>query len=251
MKRILSIVLCAASVAAFGEETTVTNVAFSLYPVTSRSKETIVAISLRGMDGEPVAVSDLVKTANLTAGDKLYTFENGVYKEWTLEDGAWVGANKKYTMDKTGQLVAAEGDDPSTVRKEVGSGIWLVRKDVPTAAFTFYLYGKPDDKPQTAIVGGSEETPTINLVGNPTPDEVTLTAQMFTGATGGDRIEVPDGNGAFGRSVYTYNGTESKWKTTDPTTHKRVEGYPKIPANQGFWYVSTGSGFKISWSAAN
>lgn len=251
MKRILSIVLCAAAVAAFGEETAVTNVTFSLYPVASSNKNTIVAISLRGMDGQPVAVSNLVKTANLTEGDKLYTFENGKYEGWTLTGGAWVGAEKKYTMNGAGQLVVDEGTSASTVQMSVGSGIWLVRKVVPEQAFTFYLYGKPDDKPQTAIVGGSEETPTINLVGNPTPDEVTLTAQMFTGATGGDRIEVPDGNGAFGRSVYTYNGTESKWKTTDPTTHKRVEGYPKIPANQGFWYVSTGSGFKISWSAAN
>ena len=241
MKRILSIVLCAAAVAAFGEETTVTNVAFSLYPVTSSSKNTIVAISLRGMDGQPVAVSNLVKTANLTEGDKLYTFENGVYKEWTLEDGAWVGANKKYTMDKTGQLVAANGDDPSTVRKEVGSGIWLVRKDVPTAAFTFYLYGKPVDKPQTDIVGGA-----INLVGNPTTSQVTLETRMLTGAVEGDRIEVPGGVSALGRSKYTYNGTI--WQTTDPETHKRVEGYPTIPANQGFWYVSKGtSAVTITW----
>ena len=246
MKRILSIVLCAASVAAFGEETTVTNVAFSLYPVTSSSKETIVAISLRGMDGEPVAVSDLVKTTNLTAEDKLYTFENGKYEEWTLEDGAWVGANKTYTMDKTGQLVEAIGTDASTVTKAVGSGIWLVRKAVPTAAFTFYLYGKPDDELETTIFGGK-----INLVGNPTTSQVTLTKLMLAGATTGDKIEVPGGTGVLERVSYTYNGTT--WKTTDPVTNLRVEGFPEIPANQGFWYLSTPTGetFKISWPKAN
>lgn len=244
MKRILSIVLCAAAIAAFGEETTVTNVAFSLYPVTSSSKETIVAISLRGMDGQLVAVSDLVKTTNLTAGDKLYTFENGVYKEWTLAGGAWVGANKTYTMDKTGRLIAAEGDDPSVVRKEVGSGIWLVRNAdyTPGTEFKFYLYGTPDKNPQTDIVGCA-----INLVGNPTTSSVTLNETMLTGAEAGDRIEVPDGTGILGRSVYTCYGEEKQWKTFG-SDHKLTPGLPTIPANQGFWYVSKGSSFTINWS---
>lgn len=247
MKRILSIVLCAAAVAAFGEETTVTNVAFSLYPVTSSSKETIVAISLRGMDGQLVAVSDLVKTTNLTAEDKLYTFENGVYKEWTLAGGAWVGANKTYTMDKTGRLIAAEGDDPSVVRKEVGSGIWLVRNAdyTPGTEFKFYLYGKPFSAP-TDIKGGA-----VNLVGNPTTSQVKLTQAMLADATTGDKIEVPGGTGVLERVSYTYNGTT--WRTTDPVTNKRVEGLPEIPANQGFWYLSapTGIKFTISWPKAN
>lgn len=242
MKRILSIVLCAAAVAAFGEETTVTNVTFSLYPVTSSSKETIVAISLRGMDGQPVAVADLVKTSNLTEGDKLYTFENGKYEGWTLTGGAWVGANKKYTMSETGQLVEAEGDDPSTVRKEVGSGIWLVRNDpyVAGTEFTFYLYGKPVDNPQTTIVGGA-----INLVGNPTTSQVMFTKTMLAGAATGDKIEVPGGTGILGRGVYLYDG--NTWTTTNPKTHLLEEGFPTIPANQGFWYVSKGSSFTINW----
>lgn len=242
MKRILSIVLCAAAIAAFGEETTVTNVTFSLYPVTSSSKNTIVAISLRGMDGQPVAVANLVKTANLTEGDKLYTFEDGKYEGWTLTGGAWVGATKNYTMNEQGQLVEAEGVDPSTARKEVGSGIWLVRNDSYAGVeFTFYLYGKPDDNPQTDIVGGA-----VNLVGNPTTSSVPLTVEMLTGAVAGDRIEVPGGDSVLGRSKYTYNGTI--WQTTDPTTHKRVQGYPTIPANQGFWYVSKGpSAVTITW----
>ena len=221
-----------------------TNVAFSLYPVTSSSKETIVAISLRGMDGQPVAVSNLVKTANLTAGDKLYTFENGVYKEWTLAGGAWVGADKTYTMNKTGQLVAANGDDPSVVRKEVGSGIWLVRNDqYDEEPFTFYLYGTPDKNPQTDIAGGA-----VNLVGNPTTSSVPLTVEMLKDAANGDRIEVPGGTGILGRLVYTYDGTQ--WKTFG-SDHKLTPGLPTIPANQGFWYVSKGSSFTMSWPTAN
>lgn len=249
MKRILSIVLCAAAVVAFGEETTVTNVAFSLYPVTSSSKETIVAISLRGMDGGLVAVSDLVKTANLTEGDQLYTFENGRYEGWTLTDGAWVGANKKYTMDKTGLSVAAEGVDPSTANREVGSGIWLVRKDGPQAAFTFYLYGKkPVGDLQTTIVGKA-----VNLVGNPRSSAVQLASGMISNAVKGDRIEVPGGKGILGRDVYTYNG--EKWMTI--LGGELTEGLPEIPANHGFWYVSQNQNTdedknsKIIWPSGN
>lgn len=241
MKRILSIVLCAAAVAAFGEETTVTNVTFSLYPVTSSSKNTIVAISLRGMDGQPVAVADLVKTANLTEGDKLYTFENGKYEGWTLTGGAWAKAEKKYTMDATGQLVVDQGADASTVQMAVGSGIWLVRNDSYAGAeFTFYLYGKPVSDLQTTIVGGA-----INLVGNPTTSQVKLTKTMLAGAATGDKIEVPGGTGILGREVYLYDG--NTWTTTNPKTHLLEEGFPTIPANQGFWYVSKGNSFTINW----
>ena len=244
MKRILSIVLCAAAVAAFGGETTVAEVTFSLYPVTSSLKNTIVAISLKGMDGQPVAVSDLVKTTNLTLGDKLYTFENGKYDEWTLEGGAWVKVETKYTMDSAGNSTVGEGSDPSTVTRAVGSGIWLVRNDqYDGEPFTFYLYGTPDKNPQTTIAGGA-----VNLVGNPTTSSVTLTVEMLKDAANGDRIEVPGGTGILGRLVYTYDGTQ--WQTFG-SDHKLTPGLPTIPANQGFWYVSKGSSFTMSWPTAN
>lgn len=242
MKRILSIVLCATAIAAFGEETAVTDVTFSLYPVTSSLKNTIVAISLRGMDGQPVAIANLVKTANLTSGDRLYAFEDGVYEEWSLENGAWVKVEKKYMMNKEGQLVEAGGVDPATSTKEVGSGIWLVRNDSyePGTEFKFYLYGKPVTSPTSTTAAEA-----WTLIGNPTRETVTITAERFgaNALSEGDQIVIPlapSGN----LSRYTYS-VKYGWRTTD-AKGQWVTTSPSLGAGLGCW-IRTTKVASINW----
>ena len=243
MKRILSIVLCAAAVAAFGEDTAVTNVAFSIYPVNSTLKNTIVAISLRGLDGERIAVSNLVKTTNLTAGDKLYTFDDGMYEEWTLEEsGSWGKVEKKYTMNKTGALVVSDGTDASTVQMSVGSGIWLVRNDqyVEGTSFTFYLYGKPESSPVSTTVAGK-----WTLIGNPTTGSVTISAKMLQDISQGDEIVLEN------RKRYTWWDDSTGWITTDENgTLIKANPQPALGAGHGCW-MHTKSGATITWTGAN
>lgn len=241
MKRILSIVLCAAAVAAFGEGTPVTNVTFSIYPVSSTLTNTIVAVSLRGMDGEPVAVSNLVKTANLTEGDKLYTFEDGKYEEWKLAGGAWVKVEKKYTMSRTGTLVQDTGADASTVTRAVGSGIWLVRSDKwDGEEFTFYLYGKPESAPVSTTVAGA-----WTLIGNPTTQPVTIGSGILENISADDEIVMEN------RKRYTWWNAVIGWITTDASgVLVQANPQPALGAGHGCW-IKTKSVATITWTDAN
>ena len=183
--------------------------------------------------------SNLVKTTNLTVGDRLVEFRNDKYTGWVLAESGKVKYWKEeieYFQDASGEKSNGSSPMADTVRGAVGTGIWLVRKE-PTDkdgnAIPFYIYGKPVSDPKTTIVGDA-----INLVGNPTTNSVILTTGMLSGAATGDKIEVPGGTGVLGRQAYSYDGTT--WKTTDPATHLRVDGFPTIPANEGFWYVTGG-----------
>ena len=79
---------------------------------------------------EHVAAVDLVKTTNLTTGDKLYVYDgaNTMYKAWQLRDsGLWEPvavyrvANGYVEFDKA---------EPATKASEVarGTGVWLKRE---------------------------------------------------------------------------------------------------------------------------
>lgn len=257
MKKILSIVFCAAAVSVFGDTETQLGGEIGVAEVTSSDKNTIVAVSYEDLDPSiksGIAVSNLVKTTNLTVGDQLVIYVDGEYSSWILAqegDGKpkyWAKNEVTFMIKADGSSTEGTGLEASESIRTVGTGIWLVRNAdyKPGTEFKFYLYGKPVSAPQTTIAGGA-----VNLVGNPTPNPVTLTEGlegMLKGATKGDRIEVPGGTGILGRLVYTYDGTQ--WQTFG-SDHKLTPGLPTIPANQGFWYVSKGGSFTMSWPTAN
>ena len=244
MKNILSIALCATAIAAFGDDIVVSTADVGIYPVQSSTKNTLIAVSLKGDDGQNISVSNLVKTANLTEGDKLYAFdsETGLYEGWELDENKrWKSATTKYYIDASGNVAAKEGTAAGGATQVVGSGIWLVRAVTPAEEFTIYLTGKPVTSPTTTIFAGK-----TNLVGNPT--KVAGTPEI-SGAVAGDVIEVPGGESQTGRIRYQYDGSE--WTTMQ--NHRPVPGRPLIPANQGFWYLSKGkSNIAIeTWTPAN
>lgn len=244
MKNILSIALCATAIAAFGDDIVVSETQVGIYPVQSSTKNTLIAVSLHGDDGQAISVSNLVKTANLTEGDKLYAFDstNGLYEGWTLDvNKRWQSATTKYTIDASGNIAAKQGTSAGGATQIVGSGIWLVRASDTPDSFTIYLTGKPVTSPTTTIVAGK-----TNLVGNPTKADGT---PVISGAVAGDVIEIPGENAQTGRIRYQYDGSE--WTTMQ--NHRPVPGRPLIPANQGFWYLSKGeSNITIeTWTPAN
>lgn len=260
MKKLLSIALCAAAVSAFGDTVTRLGGEIGVSEIRSKLTNTIVAISYDDLAGKPgetgMVYSNLVKTANLTAGDRLVEFRDNKYTGWVLAEDEvtkvkfWqeqVGA----FVDSAGSTITLNSPTAATSSGMVGTGIWLVRQnptDEKGDAKPFYIYGKPVDNPTTKIFGGTAKTPTFNLVGNPTTYDVQLTGEMLTGATSGDQIVVPGETGLLGRQSYLYNGTG--WMTIHPDTGLPTSGLPKIFANQGFWYVSTGTEFTISWTNA-
>ena len=139
MKKILSIALCAAAVSVFGETETGTQLGgeIGVAEVTSSNKNTIVAISYNDLaGGSGMVYSNLVKTTNLTKGDRLIEFRDDKYTGWVLAqsgDVKYWQEQLEFIQDADGKQIGVSSPTPDTVRGAVGTGIWLIRQN-PTDA---------------------------------------------------------------------------------------------------------------------
>ena len=164
MKKLLSIALCAAAAAAFADEV----ISLGQVGVTKIAAQanTIIAVSYQDLAGGDVAISNLVKTTNLAAGDQMAVFNDGVYETWTLEEGTggakyWAKNEKQYTLDGDGKLVEDTTRDAAIVTESVGTGLWIIQKG-DTIQDDVYLYGKPSAVETSTTVAGK-----WTLIGNP------------------------------------------------------------------------------------
>lgn len=229
MKKLLSIVLCAATASAFADgnpsnsETVLGTVGVTA--ITTSLSNAIVAVSYDDLaGGSGIVVSNFVKTTNLTKGDQLAVFSNGVYSTWRLEQVGdtgpkyWAKNDKEFTVDSDGKLKEGTGSAASDITQAVGTGIWLVRQN-PTegnVAKPFYIYGKPSTSKISTIAAGK-----WTLIGNPRQTRVTIGTNtvantvVVAGAADYDQIVVPvPPNGELG--YYTFKKGKG-WRTTDGT----------------------------------
>lgn len=252
MNKLLSIAFCAAAVSAFADPAEAVLGQVGVTAITSSLQNTIVAVSYDDLaGGSGMVVSNLVKTANLEAGDQLAVFNNGegseIYDTWTLTKDEndvlyWAKNDKTFFVDANG-LREGEGQAASAVTNMVGTGIWLCRKTPPTGSFTFYIYGKPSTAKTITTTPG-----VWNLVGNPTQGDVTITKAIAPGANN-DEILVP---GEQGLVRYLYktaaNDHQGGWLRA-----KNAQGEwgpaPDITAGTGFW-IKTTSAITINWQPA-
>ena len=174
MKKILSIALCAAAVSAFGDtETELGQVGVTA--ITTSLSNAIVAISYDDLAGGQMVYSNLVKTANLTKGDRLVEFRDDKYTGWVLEESGnvkyWKEMNEIF-VDGSGNQITPVSPTADTIRGAVGTGIWLMRQkptDSSSAPIPFYIYGKPVSTLKSQIEAGK-----WTLVGNPTQEPKTI-----------------------------------------------------------------------------
>lgn len=231
MKKLLCGFLCVSAGALLATEVTVATV--DVIAVDSGLKNTIVAIPGLDLAGGKLVVSNLVKTSNLTIGDKLYAFVGGEYESWELKNGAggryWDHAAQRYTISSAGAVESAS-TPASNMRMDVGSGIWLSRTGDVTTGHPFYIYAAHTNELSTTVAANTEV-----LLGNPLTGSDK--APSITGAQSGDKIILP---GKF-LKTYTYSG--SAW------TSSSGSGLPTITRGTGFWYksVSDGSDRTVSW----
>ena len=253
MKKMLFLLLGAAAVSAFGETTPTEAVLggeIGVTKIVSKLSNTVVAVSYNDLDPtvtSGIAISNLVKTANLTPGDQLAIFSNGVYTTWTLNQNGtegpkyWEKNEKAFTVGADDKLTVESGAAASDVTAAVGTGIWLIRQN-PTQngdAIPFYIYGKPS----TAIT--IKTKPGVwNLVGNPTQDNVLITPTVAQGANN-DEIRVP---GERGLVNYLYKATSNAWLRAKDVTGKWGPA-PTIAPGTGFW-IKTGGEITINWQSA-
>ena len=231
MKKILCGMVCVAAGASFASiEATVATV--DVIAVDSSLSNTVIAVP--GLDlatGGDLAISNLVKTTNLTPGDRMLAFSGGNYDCWTLSsDKIWVKPDLKFTLDGVGADHVVNTVDASLVTKAVGSGIWISRQD---ASKPIYIYAQHTNTLSSTVAAG-----TTALLGNPSQ---TSKAPTISGCAELDQIIVPTSGLP---KTYTYK--DSQWYSY--TGLEKEYGLPTVTAGTGFWYVSKGSAaVTVSW----
>ena len=250
MKKLLSIALCAVTASAFaeGEPAAAELGTVGVTAITTSLSNAIVAVSYDDLaGGEGIVVSNFVKTTNLTVGDQLAVFTNGVYSTWKLEqvDGAtgpkyWAKNEKEFTVGSDGKLQEGTGSAAADVTQAVGTGIWLVRQK-PIAeggsTNTFYIYGKPVTSRTLTLVKDK-----WNLVGNPMQVRATISGTF----SDGDEIVVPlEPYGLLSRYTYFTDGWQ---KVNKNDQWEKV--IPVLQPGLGCW-IRTKEAISITWSASN
>ena len=238
---------------------------FGAMKVDSPREKTIVAVPWVRCDrntttNAPIALSEYVSTADLDEGDCVLALDEGKtkYLGWVCRGGRWE-AIEGYRADEKGVVIEI-GGEPETVELPRGTAVWLVRK-APTAegqAKRFHLVGQvPGGTLVTPVERGGavkEGAGKANLLANPSGAEYDFTG-LSADVSKEDQIFVPQDDGSL--KLFTFNGTD--WGTSVTTTNvvnrrtriatERVTTASKVPAGQGFWYVSHGGAPVIDWGA--
>ena len=243
MKLRLMICAAAASTALFAGENDPTSATYAVMNVTNAYTDTVIAVPWVGLDGSAIKISDLVNTTTLSAGDKLYMYnDNDIWYEYTKTSDGW-------TVSDTITTTGSHSAESQVVQR--GTGLILHRS---SGNGNVFLCGRVDSSPiSTTIANGK------TLFANPTASAVNLDDKFTAaaGATEGDAIMIPLNNG--GSDTYTFNGTEWGKSTkvangtitvADKIITKYEDKWTKcgsIPAGTGAWYITTGSGYTVTW----
>lgn len=241
MKKSLALIaILSASVALADDPTpTVSANVYGVLRVETSAEEAIIAVPWLepSVDGSAIAVTNVIKTANLTAGDELYYYDLQAksYKAWKLN------AEKKWespTMVSVSGAVA--GSDQTLLR---GNALLLKRTNAVTRASAVYLLGQvaTSATAEVTMAQGTESAPAYTLLAPPAAADTDLNdanAVVWSGVNVGDSIVLNDmtmlnwdaENGRWGRKISEKVG--KVWQTTYDAS-KAV-----ILAGQGAWYVS-------------
>ncbi len=214
-------------------------------------------------DEQSILVSNIVQTANLTAGDQLYvyrpndTVSEGVYDCYLLDAQKKWSSITSYKLDENGKVTTRTATPPENARIPRGSAVWLVRGDNTTPIY-FAGQVNTNETVMTTITAGTVAKPFWTMCGNPgvepfdiatiTEGVVATTSasqfmdQIVVHRDGVDKIYTYE-NGKWGYwttetfTRFGKTGTRSVFKTNDTV----------IPVGTAFWYVSRGGSPTIIW----
>ena len=213
--------------------------------VDSPLNETMLAVPLIEVGGssQTIAVTNMVMTSTLSAGDILMYNTGSEWYSWVLNDG------KKWVATETSDAGKMTKAAPNATFAR-GRGVWLVRK---STASKIYLYGQVDSKTtDTTAAAGTSETPAYTLMGNPKETGFNPNSVTWSDCAEGDMLAYADSYGKA-RTV-TWKGDTKKWCTFKKDSTSGVYNWAPvtaidltIPAGQGFWYVSRGGAGQATW----
>ena len=228
MKKLLSVSFASLAIAAVAADF---SPSIGVKQFTSTEDNFLLPVKFDSLSQSQISAKELVATNGLALGTALYVFQNDAYTSWILQPEGWTAAAKVSDTE-----LAPTAPNP-TQKLAAGSAIWIT--DVKGK--TFSIYGKVITAKTSTIVRGK-----TNLLVNPTDETVSgeaLASKLGAVVQAKDRI-TPIGNTFSG--YYVYSG--SNWIHVG-TTITNPATLPDLAANQGFWYVSKGTGdaATINW----
>ena len=248
---IASALVCA-SVPAFADGTVDGGNIFGILKVESKSADTIVAVpwcECATNDNQSVSISNIVKTANLTVGDELYSLSSSREKlyKWVLASEGGIKYWQGYRMvSNSGTVDNAIPSASATAAR--GTAIILHRQNPTNSvgnANAFYLYGQvgTNSTVNTVIASGSSAAPAYTLIAPPiVSSTVAIPGDVMSGMQSGDSIVTRSTQTGVNRE-YTYNGSQWEYITRThsggkiTTVTKEVNSI-SLACGTGAWYVS-------------
>ena len=214
--------------AAFADAT-VNSTEVGVMGVAMPKQAALIAVPFLGYNDGDIVVAEMVNTAELAAGSKLYVPNaSGNYDVWTLVEGKWSKTEENVVIgDNTASNVGTP--DANKVTTERGGSFWLEPAS-GTSADNCYLLGKPGEDGSSKIVANK-----WNLIGN-----TAGVAKDVPAGAEGEKVCVP--NAAGGLDTYTYRAKAKGWAKEGARTADTVT----IEPGQGFWYLSKGT-TSIAW----
>ena len=218
--------------------------------VASTLKNTMTAVPWKALASapeaaQPVAVQNLVDTAQLGDGDKINVLNgDGVYQQWTLGSDGWKAA--------AATVLRVNGVDTAVVTPkacdctlERGGTVWVSREN---ATRPYFLIGQYTGESVTLTIEGSKDgsTPACVMVSNPSIEPLAVNDIEWNGKpTDVDRIWIPTEKTA----PLTLRWRNGEWGqyVADPKTRRSVwkSDYTIAPGT-GFWYNRYGPAFDIT-----
>lgn len=238
LKTILSLTTLSAATAACAVTTDNT---LCRIEVNSSEAQTIIAVPLVEVaTGAAIPVTDIVLTTNLSEGDTLLHKNGDVWEAWAVVEGKWAAV----TVSDAGST--SKTREAEKVALTCGDAIWVNRQSTTAP---FYVYGQVPantTKPEIPTTSG-----VMKLMGNTQLKEAAVSEIISGSPKAGDRVvwvnsanvmgrtELEYKDGAWGMYVSTKKTLNNGFDviSTEWTTDTKV--IPKIPAGQGFWYVSS------------
>lgn len=243
--------------AAFADSTEVpTEYVLGVFPLSVSAGENIINVPWveSGTTGAGVAVTNLVKTANLTEGDSLIWYNPGVGQQqfygWHVVSNEVSGIQywePTPSIDSYGEKTFMESDS-ATLSK--GDAIILKVAN----AGTVYIVGQYAEGNGSGITvaAGTVANPVYTLFAPPVVSGDYAVSRMSFSSTPNTKDEIWLANGAVLKyrqvSQENENYQWKKYTTTDNGLTYTIDNNPTIPAGTGAWYVSRGGSPKITFN---
>lgn len=210
---------------------------FGVLKITSNLQQTVISVPwVAAGTGSAVKVKDFVKTTGLNDGTLLYKYDDGTFKAWILNNGAWEGLTVVTDEnDEFGGKKVSKGGDDTLSQQDA---IIIVRQAGNTSG-DIYLYGQYSDASDlTYTIDRSKGAALVSPV-NTSGAAINLNSGVTWDSKNppkqGDLIKLHTTGGSA--PTYRYDGTRTK---DTKYWGRKVNGEWEeavVQPGMGFWYT--------------